>query len=95
MTELDVFKLMFPLQYLNNVVIHKTNKHLMKAMTLDEMFHFLGCIFKMATVQGFDRWDFWSLSMLSTFERASWQLNEYMSHNWFEEIVQALTFTNV
>ena len=53
MNELDQFRLCFPEQFVIDVIIPETNKHLVgTALTLQEFYVWLGCIFFMACFEG-------------------------------------------
>ncbi len=59
MNKIDQFRMCFPEQFVINVIIPKTNKHLGTAMTLQEFYVWLGCIFYMACFEGIcdrDKW---------------------------------------
>ena len=53
MNELNQFRLCFPEEFVINVIIRETNKHLVgTALTLQEFYVWLGCIFFMACFEG-------------------------------------------
>ncbi|KAL7465733.1 LOW QUALITY PROTEIN: hypothetical protein ACHAXS_006135, partial [Conticribra weissflogii] len=82
-----------------DVVIPQTNANLdstkSQQLTMSEFFVFLGCIFFMACFEGVsDRREWWSSFPIDAFKGAPFCLNEYMPYRRFEDIMQALCFTN-
>ena len=81
MNELDQFRLCFPEEFVINVIIPETNKHLVgTVLTLQEFYVWLGCIFYMACFEGIGNCDnWWSLAPIDMFMGAPFCLNAYMS----------------
>ena len=95
-----LFQLCFPMEFLKEVVIPETSRKLestkTQQLTMSEFFVFIGCIFFMACFEGVsDCRDWWSLLPVDSFKGAPFRLNEYMSLRRFEDIMQALCFTNL
>ena len=95
MTPLQVFFLCYPQKYLTEVVIPATNSNLTLGPTnLSEIISFFGCIFFMSCFQGVEeRRDWWSKTPPSMESGAPFRLNEYMSRDRFEDIIQGLRYT--
>ena len=92
-------QLCFPVSYFRDVIIPRTNANLQSTknqqLTMSEFFTFLGCIFYTACFEGIsDRRDWWSSSPVERFRGAPDRLHDYMSGRRFEDIMQALRFTN-
>jgi hypothetical protein len=95
MSELDLFRMCFPEEYIADVVIPETNKGLQRKMDLHEFYVFLGCIFYMSCFVGIDnRADWWSSSPIDMLSGAPFRLNAYMSRKRFDEIMSALKYTD-
>ncbi len=96
MNELDQFRLCFPEQFVIDVIIPETNKHLVgTALTLQEFYVWLGCIFFMACFEGIgDRNDWWSTASTDPFKGAPFRVNVYMSKSRFIDIMGAIRYTN-
>ena len=90
----QMFCLFFPMEWVETVLIVETNKVLDKAMTLGEFLRWMGLWFLMATFQFGNRRDFWSTKQVDPFDGAPVRLNDYMSRKRFEDILNALRFTN-
>ena len=88
-----VFLLLLPVGWLQNVLLKKTNENLEINMTYGELLRFLGLILKMSTTSGFNRRDFWTTRIGE--DDCPYKFNEYMSRNRFENILKALTFTDI
>ena len=94
-TFFNTFRMCFPEEYIVDVLLPETNKHLKRAMSLREFYVFLGCQFYMACFDGItDRRLWWSSEPVSKFSGAPFRLNEYISGQRFEDIVGALRYTN-
>ena len=94
-TFLDTFWMCFPKKYIVDHLLPETNKHLLKKMTLQEIYVVLGYQFFVACFDGVtDRRLWWSSEPVSKFIGAPFRLTEYMSGKRFEQIVAALRYTN-
>ena len=98
MTYITMFLLMFPKQLLE-VIVSRTSKQLEKngntVTSLGEFLRFLGLQMFMSTQTGFSRRDYWSGAPVTLTAGAPFRLNEFMPRNRFEQIMEALTFTDV
>ena len=61
-------------------------------MEYGEMLHFFGLWFLMLMQLGPQCHKYFSSAPVNEFEGAPIQLNQYMSHNWFEAILYAMSF---
>jgi hypothetical protein len=97
-TFLSMFLLLFPLNYLHEVLLGELNKNLAKEkqrlIALGEFLRFLGIWLYMLTFKGFTRNQFWSSKPISDFEGAPDCLTEWMSKHRFVTIVSCLQYTN-
>jgi hypothetical protein len=79
MNKIDQFRMCFPEQFVIDVIIPKTNKHLGTAMTLQEFYVWPGCIFYMACFEGIcDRDKWWSSAPIDPFKKAPFRVNVFM-----------------
>jgi len=70
------------------------NQQLEVPVTYGELLHWLELWFLMSTMQ-FDNWkDFWPTESPDMFAGAPWRLLDYMSSNWFENLLSALKLTD-
>ena len=69
MKKLELFLVLFPVEYFSTVLISETNKELDQPMDLGEFIHWLGCWFYMACWVGiYSPRDWWSTSDPSIFQ---------------------------
>ena len=94
LTKVQLFELLFPKQYLTNVLIPLVNKTLSTAMDYGEFLRWLGIWFLMATIQGPHRREFWSSKNIDRFQGTPFRLGDLMSRNRFEDILEALNYTD-
>ena len=95
MDELELFLLCFPINYIKDVVLPETNKHMMKEVTMKEFFKFIGCIFFMSCHPGVgDRDLWWTKRPISLREGAPFRLNHFMKRHRFKSIMGALQYSN-
>jgi hypothetical protein len=89
MNELALFRMCFPEQFVIDVIIPETNKHLGTAMTLQEFYVWLGCIFYLACFQGIsNRNKWWSSALINQFKGAPFVwLKAYISKTRFLDII--------
>ena len=91
MTKLELFLTLFPVNFLNEVLIPETNKNLALPIDLREFIVWVGCWFYMALWVGIEhRHDWWSSSAPSMFGVAQFCLNDYMSRDRFDSILVAI-----
>ena len=88
MTKLELFLVLFPVEYLSTVLIPETNKDLDQPMDLGEFIRWLGCWLYMACwVDISSCRDWWLTSDPSIFQGAQFRLNNYISRNLFDQIL--------
>ena len=94
-TRLQLFELLFPKEYILEVILPETNKSLQgKDVSYGEFLRFLGIWFLMATLQGFQRRDFWSSKTITVYDGAPYRFGSFMSRIRFEDILRNLKYTN-
>ncbi len=85
----------FPVQFVLDVIIPQTNRHLGTPINLHKFYVWLGCIFYMACFQGIgDRDERWSSAPINKFKGAPFRLNLFMSKKRFINITGALQYTD-
>jgi Transposase IS4 len=95
MTDLSLFQLLFPMEYVESVIIAETSKKLKQGpLTKNEFFVWIGLWFYMGCHMGFRRRDWWAQTEPNINHGAPFRFNEYMSRNRFEDILQNLVYTN-
>jgi hypothetical protein len=95
MSKLELFLILFPLDYLLEVLIPETNKQLDAPMDCGEFIRWIGCWFYMALWVGIpNRHDWWSTREVTMFFGAPFRLNDYMSRDRFDSILAALRYTD-
>lgn len=97
-TELNLeqlFELLFPVDYVKDVIIHKINETIKPTTTYGEFLRWLGLWLLMSTTRGSHRREFWNTLPVSHFKGAPFRLGEYMDRNRFEEILKAIRYTNM
>ena len=96
-TCLQIFEFSIPKAFIKEVAITQTNKSMAeggRVFTYGEFLVRIGLWFMMATIQSFQRRDFWSNSTMDPFETASYHFNNILPHTRFEEILRVLTITD-
>ena len=90
----QLFEMFFFKQYVEGIIIPQTNIHLQKEkhcpISYGEFLHWLGLWFLMATINGPDHPDFWSMGEVDCFIGAPLRLGSFMSRKWFEAILRPL-----
>jgi hypothetical protein len=96
MTELAIYRVTFPEEYIKSVMIPATNAHLPgEKLTLNEFYVWLGCRFFMACFVGeFETRAWWSKKSVSLWEGAPFRLRSFMELERFEAINRELRLTN-
>eukprot|EP00956_Cyclotella_meneghiniana_P035814 scaffold118478_cov62-Cyclotella_meneghiniana.AAC.7 len=96
-TWLQIFCFFFPMAWLENVLIPKTNLNLKRDISLGEMIRYIGLRMRIASVGGaFSTEDYWTTQEFDGEENACpYNFREYMSKTRFDNITSALTFTDV
>ena len=92
---LHLFLVMFPEDYLEEVLITETNKGLSVPMDLQKYIQWVGFWLYMACWVGIEScWDWWSTATPSMAKGDPSRPNRIMSCNRFDSILSALRFTN-
>ena len=93
----QLFKMFFFKQYVEGIIIPQTSirlrqeKH--RPISYGEFLHWIGVWLLMATINGPDRTDFWSLGEVDCFVGAPLRLGSFMLRKRFEAILKALAIT--
>jgi hypothetical protein len=96
MTEFELFRMTFPVNFVEDVIIPTTNDKLGSPLKLGEFYKWLGCNFFMACFQGIlDRKCWWSKEAISSYSGSPFWLNNAISFARYLEINAALQFTDV
>ena len=96
MSLLQLFLIMFPEDYLEQVRIPDNNKGLNVPKDLQEFINWVGCWIYMACWVVIEiRWDWWSTTTPLMAKYAPFRLNQIISSNQFDSILSALHFTNI
>jgi hypothetical protein len=94
----SLFLMLFPLEYLKNVLIGELNKNLERQSEhpccFGEFLRFLGIWFYMATFKGFTRDQFWSSESVDEFNGAPVRFHPWMSTQRFDTILRNLDYTD-
>ena len=89
------FKILFPLDYLKQVIIPQKNKKLKEPTDVYDLLRFIVCCFYMVCWEGIpSRHSWWSVTTTDIFHGSHFLLNEYISRNSFDDILGALRYTN-
>ena len=92
-SSLTLFKQLFPIMFLKDVIIANINKVIKgEQVEYREMLHFFGLWFLMWMQLGPQCCEYFSSAPVNEFEGVPILLNQYMSHNWFEAILYAVSF---
>jgi Transposase IS4 len=96
MPDLTLFQLLFPMEYVESVLIPETNKKLkLGPLSTREFFAWVGLWFYMSCHVGIsDRREWWSQTEPSIEGGAPFRFNQFMSKNRFEDILRNLVYTN-
>jgi Transposase IS4 len=94
-TFVDLFDLLFPKQFVIDVILVKTNKELKVMLLYGEFQQWIGVWSILVTIQGLEQHDFWKLSEIDAHDGAPFRLNNFIAGNQFDKIIQALTLTNI
>lgn len=86
---------MFPISYIKEVIIPKTNVRLGEPMNYAEFLMFIGLWFLFVTVQGCHVRDFWSLKPEDRFRGAPFRVYDLMDRSRFKAILWSLTYVSL
>ena len=89
-----LFEHLFPSEYIKRILIPETNKLLTSTLSYGEFMLWIGVWLLMATIDGVQRREFWSKLDIDPFRGAPFRLSNYISRTRFEEILNALTYSN-
>ena len=93
----QLFEMFFFKPYVVGIIIHQTNICLQEEkhhpVSYGEFLHWLGLWFLMATINGPECTDFWSMGEVECFVGAPMRLGTFMSRKQFEAILEALAIT--
>ena len=93
----QLFEMFFFKPYVVGIIIHQTNICLQEEkhhpVSYGEFLHWLGLWFLMATINGPECMDFWSMGEVECFVGAPMRLGTFMSRKQFEAILEALAIT--
>ena len=94
----QLFELFFFKPFVEGTIITQTNKQLQEEkhcpVSYGEFLHWIGLWFLMATKEGPDHQEFWSLGEIDWFTGGLMRLGTYMSRKQFDAILQALSITS-
>jgi hypothetical protein len=98
MSYLQMFLVLFPCDFLCNVIVEATNQNLLDINKLkidvSELLVYFGIWFLLSTYgKDFSIRDCWNLSPIDSFEGPPVRLNNYMTRNRFYDITSCLAFT--
>ena len=90
-----MFETLFPKKWILETVIPSTNNQLgEEPLSYGELLRWIGLWILMLTVDGSDCQSFWSNKNVNTFEGAPFWLNNFMTRNRFEKILNNTTYMN-
>ena len=93
----QIFEMFFFKNSVVEIIIPQTNLNLQRdkhrPTTYGEFLHWIGLWFLMATINGPDHRDFWSLREVDCFVGGPMRLHTFMSRKRFEAILKALAIT--
>jgi hypothetical protein len=94
-----LFRLLFPFEFLKDVILKQTNQKMMDEqetveLTIGELLRYIGLWFYMSSMTFDSRRDFWSSENSTMFEGCPVRLNEWMSRRRFEAITRSLQLTS-
>ena len=95
MSKLELLFVLFPVGYINTILISDTKKVISDPLELGEFMMWVACWFYMACCVGIaDRYNCWSVTPPVIHRVAPFWLNKYMSCHHFDEIISSLRYTN-
>ena len=94
-SKLEIFLVLFPVVYLNIILIPDTNNVLKYPLDLGEFMMWFSCLLYMTWwIRIPERCDWWSVTLPVMHIEDTFCLNKYMSHHRFDEILVSLMYTN-
>ena len=95
LSKVQVFELFLPKEYIESILIPETNTKIEGPPLLyGEFLQWIELQLVMATIQGFQRRDFWASKAIDTYETAPYRFNDIMSQRRFESILSAIKYTD-
>lgn len=91
---LSTFLLLFPVDYIWEVVVPNCNLELSLPTSVGELFHLVGAIFFMSCFQGHQHHEWFSHKEVSIDVRAPFRLNSYISVRRMAELILTLNYTS-
>ena len=92
---LQLFEILFPKKWILETVVPSTNNQLgEEPLSYGELMSWIGLWILMSMVDGSDCRGFWSNKHVNIFEGAPFRLNNFMTRNRFETILNNITYTN-
>jgi len=94
---LEYFEAMIPKKYIMETLLPATNQTLDSKphVTYGEFLRWIGIWFLIATTEGSQRHEFWSVKDVDRFSGAPFRLNDLMARDRFDEILSAITYRKV
>ena len=93
LTKLQIFEILFPTQWVKDVLLPETSKKLSARLSYGEYLQFVGMWLLISTTVGFERRDFWAKKKDNDRD-TPFKFNEIMSRHRFKEILKELNYTN-
>ena len=95
MSRLDLFIKLYFMEYIKDVFIPETNKHINLAMNLSEFFRVIGCCLIMACYVGHSVRDLFLKDSITPQKGAPIRLNHIISGRHLDNITQVMPYTNL
>lgn len=96
-TTIAMFLILFPRNFMEQVILKETNKKLDKELKFGEFLWFIGLwlVISYSSPGSLNRREFWASTKPRREGGAPFRLNDLMTGRRFEEIIAALSFTNL
>ena len=95
MIKIELLLVLFPVEYLNTIIIPEINNVLKDPLDPGEFMRWVSCWLYIACWVGIlERRDWWSVTTTVIHRGAYFILNKYMSCHCFNEILSYLRYTN-
>ena len=91
---ISLFEQLFPMTWVNEVLLVETNNLLNEELTYGEFLRWLGLWMMMGTIEGFSRRDFWATSPVTMYRGSPYRFNDLMSRSRFEDILECIRYTS-
>ena len=94
-SKLDILLVLFPIGYINTILVPETNKVFKGPLDLGYFMRWVGCWLYIACWVGIpERRDWWSVTIPVMNIGSPFRLNKYMYFHRFDEILASLRYTN-